>query len=144
MGITTRFQHWSHTHHSLYLLFARVLLGIILLIKGIFFISNSQQLKEMILESRFSAGVTFLAAYIMFAHLFGGVFLIIGLFTRFAALIQIPVLLGAIFFILPQQNTNNFWIELLFSLIVLALLIFVLIKGSGNISMESYLKENLL
>ena len=52
MGITARFQRWNLTHPSFLLLFIRIVLGMILLAKGIFFISNAQHLKELILESR--------------------------------------------------------------------------------------------
>lgn len=37
------------------------------------------------MQSHFAAGVGFFTAYITFAHLFGGVFLVIGLFTRLVA-----------------------------------------------------------
>src|ERR1044072_1927990 len=107
MGITTRFQQWNHTHHSFLLLIARIVLGIILTFKGIYFISHSQQLKDLILSSRFAAGVGFWTAYVTFAHLFGGVFLIIGLLTRISALLQLPVLLGALIFIIPSQGLND-------------------------------------
>jgi putative oxidoreductase len=144
MSITARIQNWTHSNYSLFLLIVRTILGLILLIKGIYFISNSQQLKDMILSSRFAAGVSFLAAYTTFAHLFGGVFIILGLFTRMAVILQIPVLIGALFFIIPRQAFLNFWPELILSIIVLFLLIFILVKGSGEISMEEYLKKNLL
>src|SRR4051812_11482770 len=107
MGSTTRFLSWNYTHQSYLLLLVRIALGVILLIKGIYFISHAQLLKELILESRFATGVGFLAAYTTFAHLFGGVFLILGLLTRWAAVLQVPVLLGAIFFILPEQNLGS-------------------------------------
>lgn len=144
MAITSRFQQWTHHNQSFLLLIARILLGVILLLKGIFFISNAELLKKMILESSFAAGVGFFTAYVMFAHLFGGVFIIIGLFTRFSAILQIPVLLGALFFILPQQGLAEFGSDFILSLIVLTLLVYVLLKGSGEISMENYLKKYLL
>ena len=141
MGITTRFQQWNHTHSSLLLLVARTILGLILLVKGIFFISHAQQLKEMILSSSFAAGTGFWAAYVCFAHLFGGVFLVLGLFTRLAALLQLPVLIGAIFFIIPRQETGP---DLVVSLVALALLIIVLIKGGGELSMDDYRSKHEL
>jgi putative oxidoreductase len=144
MGIATRIQHWSHTHQSLLQLFIRVILGVILLLKGIYFISNSQQLKELILNSRFATGVSFIAGYTIFAHLLGGVLIIIGLFTRIAAIFQIPVLLGALFFILPRNGFIDFGSELILTIVVLILLIYVLVKGSGEISMEDYLKKHNL
>ena len=144
MGITTRIHQWGHTHQSFLLLIARIVLGLILLFKGIFFISNAQHLKELILQSHFAAGVGFLTAYITFAHLFGGVFIILGLLTRISVLLQIPILIGAIFFILPQQGMINTGSDFILSLIFLLLLIYILIKGSGEISMEAYLKKHLL
>lgn len=144
MNIATRILRWRHSYPSLILLIARIILGIILIAKGIFFISHAQQLKDLILNSRFSGWVGFLTAYVTFAHLFGGVFIIIGLFTRIATLIQIPVLLGALFFILPVHEINDMGSDLILSLIVLGLLIYVLRKGSGSISMDDYLKHHLL
>ncbi|MDQ3845156.1 MAG: DoxX family protein [Bacteroidota bacterium] len=144
MSIATRFHRWNHNHPSYLQLFARIILGGILLVKGLFFISHAEQLRELILTSRFAAGVGFLAAYVIFAHLFGGVFIIVGLLTRLAVILQIPVLLGAIFFILPAQGMNDFGFELIISLVVLGLMIYVLKKGSGEISMDDYLKEHLL
>ena len=144
MGITARFQRWNLTHPSFLLLFIRIVLGMILLAKGIFFISNAQHLKELILESRFAPGVGFFAAYTTFAHLFGGVFIIIGLLTRLAVILQIPVLLGALFFILPEQGLNDGGSDLILSLIVFIFLLIILFKGSGTISMDDYLKKHLL
>ena len=144
MNITTRISRWRHSYPSFILLIARIILGIILIAKGIFFISHAQQLKDLILTIRFSGWVGFLTAYVTFAHLFGGVFIIIGLFTRMAALIQVPVLLGALFFILPVHEINDMGSDIILSLIVLGLLVYVLRKGSGTISMDDYLKHHLL
>jgi uncharacterized membrane protein YphA (DoxX/SURF4 family) len=116
----------------------------VLILKAIFFISNAEILRNMILASRFAGAVGFFTAYVMFAHLFGGVFIIIGLFTRFAVLLQIPVLLGALFFIIPQQGLAQFGSDFILSLIVLFLLIYILLKGSGEISMDRYLKNHQL
>jgi uncharacterized membrane protein YphA (DoxX/SURF4 family) len=144
MAILTRFQHWNHTNQSFILLAVRIILGVVLLLKGIFFISNAEILKQMILQSQFAAGVGFFTAYIVFAHLFGGVFIIIGLFTHIAALLQIPVLLGALIFILPQQGFAQFGGDFMLSLLVFILLICVLLKGAGEISMDDFLKKHLL
>ena len=142
--LVKHFHPFGPLRKSFVLLVARIVVGIVLLVKGILFVSNSQQLQQLILSSRFAAGVRFLTAYITFAHLLGGVFIIIGLFTRLAALLQIPVLIGAIFFILPWQVHITGVNELILSSVVLVLLVFILWKGSGEISMEQYLKRHLL
>ena len=144
MGIATRFTEWRHTYPSFLLLITRVVLGVILMMKGIFFISQSQDLKELILQSHFAAGVGFFTAYITFAHLFGGVFLVIGLFTRLVALLQLPILLGAIFFIVPAQKIADFGSDFILSVLVLGLIIYVLVQGPGEVSMDHYLKDHLL
>ena len=144
LPLLTRFHPFGPLRKSFVLLVARILVGAVLLIKGILFLSNSEQLEQMILSSRFAAGVVFLTGYITFAHLFGGVFIIIGLFTRIAALLQIPILLGAVFLILPWQLHITGVEELILSIVVLGFLLFILWKGSGEFSMEQYLKRHLL
>lgn len=142
--IVTRYHPFGPLRKSFVLLVARIIVGLILFVKGILFLRNSEQLEQLILASRFAPGVAFLTAYITFAHLFGGVFIIIGLFTRIAALLQIPILLGALFFILPWQMHITGVDELILSIVVLGLLVLILLKGSGEFSMEEYLKSHLL
>ena len=145
MGLLwTRFHPFGPLRKSFVMLVARIVVGVVLLVKGILFLSNSDQLQQMILSSHFAAGVVFLTAYITLAHLFGGVFITIGLFTRIAAVLQLPILLGAVFLVLPWQVRVNGVEELVLSFLVLGLLVFILIKGSGEFSMEHYLKEHLL
>jgi len=145
MGLLwTRFHPFGPLRKSFVMLVARIVVGVVLLVKGILFLSNSDQLQQMILSSHFAAGVVFLTAYITLAHLFGGIFIIIGLFTRIAAVLQLPILLGAVFLVLPWQVRVNGVEELVLSFLVLGLLVFILIKGSGEFSMEHYLKEHLL
>jgi|SRR6478672_3712414 len=145
MGLLVKHYHpFGPLRQSFVLLVARILVGTVLLVKGILFMSNSAQLQQLIRSSHFSDWVRFLTAYIIFAHLFGGVFIIVGLLTRIAAALQIPVLLGAIFFVLPWEGHITGLYELILSIVVLILLLFILWKGSGEFSMEQYLKGHLL
>ena len=57
-----------------------------------------------------------------------------GVLTRFACLIQIPILLGAIFFIDLSPQMYRPLSELALSVLVLLLLILFLVVGNGRIS----------
>lgn len=65
----------------------------------------------------------------MIAHLCGGAFLAIGLLTRLSALLQIPVLAGAVFLIHWHEGLFSLGQSLEFSSLVLFLLILLFIDG---------------
>lgn len=85
-----------------------------------------------------------LAHYVAFAHLVGGLLIAIGLLTRLAVVIQIPILLMAVFLVNIDQGflsaSNNLEFEL--SLIVLVLLIVFLVFGSGKFSVDEYMRKH--
>jgi putative oxidoreductase len=121
----------------------RVALGFMLIIKGIGFISHITELEQIIDNSRIQIGSVFLTHYIPYAHLLGGFFILIGLWTRFFCLIQLPVLIGAVFFINAAHATFHVQAgEFGFSIIVLLLLLFYTIEGSGPISVHDYIREH--
>ena len=71
----------------------------------------------------------------------GGFFIVIGLFTRWAALIQIPILLGAVFFVNVPKGIFAGQSELGLSIIILLLLCFFFVEGGGPISMDDYFRR---
>lgn len=144
MNIVQRIDNWNHSHPYLLQTILRIILGLVLLQKGISFLSNSEHLRELILQSRFKSWVTFLASYIVFAHLLGGTLIVIGLLTRIVIILQLPILAGAMLFVNPLQGSFSINFELFLSIVVFALLIYFLIKGPGDLSMDTYLKTHLL
>lgn len=120
----------------------RIYLGVGLFVRGIIFISNSGAFMDLIGTSS-AAWLTsiVLIHYVALAHLVGGVLLAIGLFTRAAALIQIPVLLGAVFVVHFQGGLLAASQSLEFSALVLFLLVLVFLWGSGSLSVEQYILE---
>ena len=76
------------------------------------------------------------------ANLLSGFFLMIGLVTRFVAVIQIPILVGAIIFISAQKGGYMPQSELWLAILTLLLVIFFFIEGSGPVSLDAYFKHN--
>lgn len=143
MVISQNVQHLHDARYTFFNFALRLVTGLLLLLKGIYFVSHSQHLEKLIMESSARSAVSFLVSYIPFAHLFGGAFIMLGLLTRFSVILQIPILIGALYY---NVSPNAFGTggELLLSIVVLVLLIYTLFYGSGPISMDDYLKKHLL
>ncbi len=122
----------------------RVALGLILFWKGITFIRDSSDLQ--LLLQRMSIGVVdknsqVIAFIITYVNLLGGLFITVGLFTKTSSIIQIPILIGAVFFVNTKHGLNQSTGELILSAIVLVLLILFAIKGSGVLSADEYFRS---
>ncbi|TXK22023.1 DoxX family protein [Pontibacter qinzhouensis] len=136
-----RVERWADTHHPLWIDFLRMALGIFIFVKGWLFIQDTAALQQIMNNSQFQWVSFGIAHYVAFAHLVGGILIAIGLITRAAILFQIPILIGAVFFINPERGFYSQNTELWSSIIVLALLIFFLIFGSGRLSADYRIKE---
>lgn len=127
---------WGSHHHPRWLILIRVLLGFLLLAKGIDFLKDIAQLESILQNSRVETNFPYLAFVIAWSHFMGGLFIIIGLFTRAVVLIQVPIIVGALFF---SQSVS----EWAFAAIVFLLLLVFLLEGSGPFSMDRhYFKKN--
>jgi putative oxidoreductase len=143
MDFLNRVEHWGDTHHPKWVDVVRIALGIFLCIKGIQFPGQASAVMQK-MPNFLSSGYFFLSMiqyYVLFAHLLGGIFLIAGVFVRFACVIQIPILIGAIVFINTSINSWSPFSELSISIIVLLLLIYFMIVGNGRLSLAKYLRE---
>ena len=140
-SILQKIEHYGDTHHPVWLDFIRITLGVVLLIKGIQFISNIETLQQIVADSRFPWLSIFIAHYVAMVHLAGGPLIAAGLITRIAALFQIPILIGAIIFVHKWDDFIVSGSELLFAVIILLLLVFFLIYGSGTLSVDEWMKR---
>lgn len=144
MDTIHQIEHWADRHHPRWIDFIRVALGLFILYKGIMFISNTDELMNLIREMDIGFFHMALAHYVAFAHLVGGILIALGLLTRWAVLVQIPILIGAVFFanmdsrFLSVTNSGEFWV----SLTVLILLLVFLIYGSGKFSVDEYMENH--
>ena len=120
----------------------RVALGLILFWKAIIFIRDTSILQSMIQNtgigffSKNSATLAFIVAYLT---LLCGLFILSGLFTKTSSIVQIPILIIAIFFVNSKSiGVSSF--EMILSIIVLFLLVLFAIKGSGTISADEFFR----
>ncbi|MCK7555301.1 DoxX family protein [Chitinophaga sedimenti] len=135
-----RIDRWGQSHHPRWIDAFRMLLGLLLIAKGIQFIGNIDQLNATIRQNPFFSVMSmWLAHYIVFAHLCGGILITMGLLTRVAVLANIPVLLGALIFIQSATPLFNVHTDLWLTLVVLAALLFFMVEGSGPISVDHYM-----
>ena len=121
----------------------RILLGILLFMKGIQFIYDNNLLQQVFRNQSTLREYNWLQTIIPWVHLLGGVFIIIGMFTRLAVVAQLPILFGAIFFSQEKINSIALNSSLAYAIVVLVLLLIFLFVGNGPISwMKMIRKEN--
>lgn len=138
MNYLQRIEHWGDRHHPKWLDFIRIALGLFLCYKGVDVLLNMSELTNMMANRAPFSSFAFLLAghYAAFAHIIGGILLALGLFTRLACLIQIPVLLGAIIFLSSFQDMLRPYSEFILSILILLLLIYFLVVGNGPLSFK--------
>ncbi len=135
----SRLMQWGSKQHQDWFVILRVGLGVLLFTKGIIFISNTVQL-ETILISRNETELqaSWLAFTIAWAHIFGGLFIVGGMFTRFFCLVQLPIVTVALIMSITYHLLSGY---ALFEIITgFVLLIFFLVEGGGAISIDHYFR----
>lgn len=121
----------------------RVYLGVGLFVRGVLFVSRP----ELVLGYMSSTESWFvpyaIAHYVAIAHLGGGVLLAAGLATRLAAVVQLPVLCGAVFMVHSAETLLTAGQSLEFSALVLMLLVVYLFVGAGPLSVDAWLGDRV-
>jgi uncharacterized membrane protein YphA (DoxX/SURF4 family) len=133
-----QFREWIHAHADLLVELIRIYLGLGLLVKGVFFFFHPNLLVV-------PAQNAWLAPYLRlvpYLHTVGGLLLALGVFTRLAALVQLPILFAAVFLVnLPRMSGLGGREGVEFSALVLFLLVLFVIWGSGPLSVLRFLKR---
>jgi len=141
MSMVHKIEHWGDTHHPKVLDLIRIALGVFLFLKGRAFMENTAYLSDLIENQNvvhFSPGILMaLVYYVTFAHLVGGTLIVLGTLTRFACIIQIPIVLAATFLtsIFVEPVNTLVWP----SIIALVFLALFTVIGSGPWSLDKYL-----
>ena len=131
-------KNWLRAHEDLFIDLVRIYLGCGLFVKAFYFLSHRDYLHQMIGNSDVSwLGGAMIAHYVILAHMVGGAMLALGIATRLAALVQLPILLGAVFSLyLPRFAVVEPRQYLEYAGLVAFLLVLFTVFGAGRFSID--------
>jgi len=138
MEPTFRGREWIASHSDLWWDLLRIYLGIALFIKGYVYLHDVGAVVSLMRASGAPLATPFFAQLAALLHVAGGLMLAFGLFTRIAAAIQIPNLLGAVFFIHLKQGLFTPGQTLELATLVLVILVLLVLGGAGRYSIDWY------
>jgi uncharacterized membrane protein YphA (DoxX/SURF4 family) len=123
--------------HRDWFIILRIGLGILLFTKGINFISNTVQLEGILANTKhIELYASWFAFVVAWAHIFGGLFIVMGLFTRIFCLVQLPIVLVALSMSVSYHILSGY---ALFEIITgFVLLVFFSLEGGGTLSLDNY------
>ena len=127
-------------NNRIILLVFRVILGLTLFIKGVSFIRNKVLIETLISKNAILEKFTFLNLLIPFIHILGGFFILIGIYTRTAILIQIPIIIAAIIFLI-KSGGDSYFNEIAFAVTILIMLVIYLKFGDGFYSWKNLINK---
>ena len=142
MKLVSNIEDWADVHHPKWLDIIRILLGLVLIAKGISFIRDTDLMSALLLDSSAQLRSMAFAHYVIGVQLVAGFMLTFGLLTRVAAFFQIPILVTAVFY---MDVTKEFFVissELPYLILVLSLVVFFFIYGSGPLSIDNYIRKH--
>jgi uncharacterized membrane protein YphA (DoxX/SURF4 family) len=139
MSVITDVERWGNSHRPGFLDIFRIVLGVFITYKGLYFITHMNALENTTSGVNTWFAGAFLAHYIVFVHILAGPLIAVGLFTRIACLLQLPILIGAVFLVNYPKGLFSLGnhMELEVSLIVLVGLIVFMVFGAGKYSIDA-------
>lgn len=139
MEIFAGTRSWLESNRDLCIEALRIYLGIGLFLKGIHFLFSNASLNSL-MDSPDIPFFSVIGVHLIgMAHIVGGTLLAMGLLTRIAALIQVPILFGAVLFVHWSSGLFSTEPTLEFTLLVLFLLLMFSIYGPGRLSIDHVL-----
>jgi uncharacterized membrane protein YphA (DoxX/SURF4 family) len=131
-------KQWVQSHVDIVIDLVRMYLGVGLFVKGLYFLMHKEEMQTLLEgadNAAFAQGAV--AHYVIPVHLVGGLLLAIGLLTRLAALAQMPILIGAIFYVwMPRVLFFEQRQSFEFAALVLFLLALIFVYGGGRFSVD--------
>ena len=118
----------------------RIVVGLSLIIKAFHFFNNPVILENSFANSGFLHSTAFLIPIVPWINLIGGILLVVGLFTRLAAAVQIPLMFGAVLFVNLKDTATS---DLPFSFLILVLVVVFSFIGGGHLSLDNAYRKPL-
>jgi putative oxidoreductase len=112
----------------------RIFLGLALTIRGWMILLNPDSLLELGVDREYFIWISLVGI----THLSGGLLLFFGFLTRIGALVQIPIMISAIFYVHVHTQLMMGGQSLELAVLVLFLLCIYFIYGAGKLSIRSY------
>jgi len=139
MSTLKRMQNWGDRNHPVWLDFLRILLGLVLIWKGIAFYMNIGAFSNLMHNAHLgtAVGISMIAHFIIVVHVLGGIAIGLGTYTRTFCLINLPILIGAVFFINLSPSILRPYSELWLSVSVLIGLVIFIVEGNGILSVDN-------
>lgn len=115
----------------------RIFLGLALTIRGGIIFTNPDSIMELGIDREYFIWVSLIGI----AHLSGGILIFLGFLTRIGALIQIPILISAIFLVHVHTKLMMGGQSLELAILVLFLLCIYFVFGAGKLSVSRYVSN---
>jgi putative oxidoreductase len=145
MSVITDVERWGDSHRPGFLDIFRMALGVFITYKGLYFITHMNQLENTTAGINVWFAGAFISHYVIFAHILAGPLIVAGLFTRIACLLQIPILIGAVFLVNYPKGLFSLGnhMELEISLLVLVGLVVFVVFGAGKFSIDAIRRREM-
>ena len=144
MSVVTDVEKWGNNHRPGFLDIFRIILGIFITYKGLYFITHMDELRLTTSGINLYFASAALAHYVVFAHILGGPLIVFGIFTRIVCLIQLPILIGAVIFVnLPVGFLSAANMELWTSIVALSGMVVFMIFGAGRYSLDAKRRKEI-
>ncbi len=143
MNSIQKLNRWGDRHHPKIIDVIRMLVGVLLIIKGYVYFNNAGYIREDIIQYKLIRQspevILAIIYYTTYIQLVGGAMIFLGLSTRIASICVLPVIIGAVFFVnvLDPYFNSELWL----SILVLALILLFIIEGSGTLSLDYLLSD---
>src|SRR5882724_6123935 len=119
----------------------RVYLGAALFVRGVLFVAHPERLIHYLETSNRWFMPLAASQYVVAAHIGGGFMLALGIGTRLAAAVQVPALLGAVFFVHLRSGLMLQDQSLELASLVLVLLTAFAVFGADKLSLDHLLAK---